>query len=106
MSMSSGPQLFTPPIGSRTVTSVRPTSHVLQATARPSVLCVDDELPVLDGIARVLSSRFNVTTTSKTAVIFRPSLTFGFFSFRTLMPGGGLSFVYRVLTAPSFCLLP
>ncbi|HEX3866025.1 MAG TPA: HD domain-containing phosphohydrolase [Gemmatimonadaceae bacterium] len=40
---------------------MRQPSRTVQAAARPSVLCVDDELPVLDGIARMLSSRFNVT---------------------------------------------
>src|SRR4051812_43678948 len=34
---------------------------------KPAVLCVDDELPVLDGVERVLRSRFRVTKTTNAA---------------------------------------
>lgn len=37
------------------------------AVRRPAVLCVDDELPVLDGIERVLRSRFDVTRATNSA---------------------------------------
>src|SRR4051812_25398582 len=39
-----------------------PPSH-----ARPAVLCVDDELHVLDGVERVLRNHFNVTKVTNAA---------------------------------------
>jgi response regulator RpfG family c-di-GMP phosphodiesterase len=46
-------QAVTPPLGS--------------TAKHPAVLCVDDELPVLDGIERVLRSRFAVTRATNAA---------------------------------------